>query len=400
MDEKNISKTHDDIQCKIKIKRRIVNNQLKGKVTIGSPTPLNIDRAYIEITGIANCSWKLDSMCFKFPRIYPENTPVKGFQQFYYTRHSLCGGDIAHRHKGTESYPFVAYWPSRLPGTWYGDHGSIEYLAKVTLHLAKNADIFNYSQFVAVIPRRHLSTEKHLLFEGRIDVTRSFQTYRAEGYVTVSVWLPISGIAAGQGLPVLCSITNCSRLHFGSILFMLTRTDIYRSDTPVATVKKVRTDICRVARMVNIHKGQHDFYVVMQTDADTYPTNQFHRLLCIQTIYEVWVSVQGSFRRYRCVGYPNIDTPGIPIIIGTKPIKEYNIYEISSQVFRKVYDFDGRIYMDELPEDFRQIIHTTDEELSKEAVLNLERQLLVNEQLLNTLGKVSTQKVASAEIIA
>ncbi|KAJ3663824.1 hypothetical protein Zmor_008046 [Zophobas morio] len=228
MDEKNISKTHDDIQCKIKIKRRIVNNQLKGKVTIGSPTPLNIDRAYIEITGIANCSWKLDSMCFKFPRIYPENTPVKGFQQFYYTRHSLCGGDIAHRHKGTESYPFVAYWPSRLPGTWYGDHGSIEYLAKVTLHLAKNADIFNYSQFVAVIPRRHLSTEKHLLFEGRIDVTRSFQTYRAEGYVTVSVWLPISGIAAGQGLPVLCSITNCSRLHFGSILFMLTRTDIYR----------------------------------------------------------------------------------------------------------------------------------------------------------------------------
>ena len=100
------------------------------------------------------------------------------------------------------------------------------------------------------------------------------------------------------------------------------------------------------------------------------------------------------------MGYPNIDTPGIPIIIGTKPIKEYNIYEISSQVFRKVYDFDGRIYMDELPEDFRQIIHTTDEELSKEAVLNLERQLLVNEQLLNTLGKVSTQKVASAEIIA
>lgn len=49
MDEKNISKTHDDIQCKIKIKRRIVNNQLKGKVTIGSPTPLNIDRAYIEV---------------------------------------------------------------------------------------------------------------------------------------------------------------------------------------------------------------------------------------------------------------------------------------------------------------------------------------------------------------
>ena len=139
--------------------------------------------------------------------------PVRGLLAFASSWY-LVRGPRQHRVRNRHEFPGVIQF--------------FRYLAKVTLHLAKNADIFNYSQFVAVIPRRHLSTEKHLLFEGRIDVTRSFQTYRAEGYVTVSVWLPISGIAAGQGLPVLCSITNCSRLHFGSILFMLTRTDIYR----------------------------------------------------------------------------------------------------------------------------------------------------------------------------
>lgn len=145
--------------------------------------------------------------------------------------------------------------------------------------------------------------------------------------------------------------------------------------------------------MVNIHKGKYDYYSVLRTDEDTLPTNQFYKCTCCQIVYEVWVSVQGAFRRYRSFGYPNIDTPGIPVIIGTKPIRNYNTSAITSEIFKKMNETNIPVLVDELPEDVRQIIHTTDEELSREAVQNLERQLEVNEQLMNSLKRTSSHKL-------
>ncbi|XP_008191157.2 uncharacterized protein LOC103312401 [Tribolium castaneum] len=382
-----------DVKCRIKLKRRIVDNMLKGKVELIASDVIVIKNAYIEITGFASCSWNLDAVYIMFPKVYPEDTVVKGFQQFYYTRHALCGGEIAHEHKPNEAYKFKCYWPSRLPGTWFGDFGNIEYIAKVTIKLDNELDVYTHSQLIYVKFRRHLATEKHLLFEGRVDVSRNFFTTKSIGNVIVSVWLPISGIAAGQSLPVICSVTNHSKLHFGSLIFVLTRIDIYRSDTPISLVKTVRTDVCRVARMVNIHKGKYDFYSVLQTDTGTIPTNQFYKCTCCQVIYEVWVSVQGAFRRYRSFGYPNIDTPGIPVIIGTKPLRNFNTYEITAEIFKKMYETHLPVLFDELPEDVRQIIHTTDEELSRDAIQNLERQLHVNEQLISSIKQSSSQKL-------
>lgn len=88
---------------------------------------------------------------------------------------------------------------------------------------------FVYVQDIIINTRRDLKLEQHLLSEARRDTRRKFQFAAISlGRVTVSVWLPLCGIAAGQGIPVLCSITNNSKILFGSLVFVLTKTEIYR----------------------------------------------------------------------------------------------------------------------------------------------------------------------------
>ncbi|RZC35688.1 uncharacterized protein BDFB_010697 [Asbolus verrucosus] len=310
----------DDVRCRFKVKKRIIDNTLRGNVQIVSNKLLVIKHAYIEvsvqisitfiklrfqITGFASCSFLLNRTRIKFPRIYPKGTIVRGFEQFYYTRHTLCGGgsgnDTFHNHKDGEVYPFRCYWPSRLPGTWFGDYGSIEYRGKVTLRL-ENEDIYTHSQLINVKFKRQLASEKHLLFEGRVETTRSFFTTKSIGNIHVAVWLPLCGIAAGQALPVLCT-------------------------------------------------------------------------------------------RYRNFGYPNVDTPGLPVIIGTKPIRKFDTYEITAQIFKKMYEYNVPLLVDQLPEDVKEITHKTDEELSPQAMENLQRQLQENEKYAVLMKQESAPKL-------
>lgn len=131
-----------------------------------------------------------------------------------------------------------------MPGSWSGDYGCIKYISlnmiqilirnysryigKVTVSLANEEDVFTYTQPMVVGYSRDLSVEQHLLNEGKVDATRSFFSPRPCGHVEINVWIPICGIAAGQSLPVLCEINNNSKVHFGGLVVVLTRIDIYR----------------------------------------------------------------------------------------------------------------------------------------------------------------------------
>ncbi|KAB0799230.1 hypothetical protein PPYR_07110 [Photinus pyralis] len=148
------------------------------------------------------------------------------------------------------------------------------------------------------------------------------------------------------------------------------------STTPARAVKLFRKDVCRVARMVDILGGKHEFFGVLETESDTYPTNQYNRSSCCQVIYEVWLSIQGSLPRYKQFGYPNIDTPGIPILIGNVPLYKWDINEITTKVRSSMYEPPTCIETDALPPDDEvEKILNAEEELDNETVWNIRRQL-------------------------
>lgn len=82
-------------------------------------------------------------------------------------------------------------------------------------------------QEIPMFANRRLSMETNLDLESRIDIERKF-TFGKNGFIRVSFWMPVSGVAIGQGLPVVCSIDNQSKLHFSGLVFVLTRIDEYR----------------------------------------------------------------------------------------------------------------------------------------------------------------------------
>ncbi|KAF5305624.1 hypothetical protein FQR65_LT07705 [Abscondita terminalis] len=243
-----------------------------------------------------------------------------------------------------------------------------------------------FTEQIIIKPYRNLNLEKHLLSEVLQKVNRTFRFGIINlGNVEIKIWLPLCGVAAGQSIPILCTINNNSRIFFGGIVFVLTQIEVYRSSLPTKTAKTVRTDVCRVARMVHILRGKYEYYAVLETDQHTPPTNQYYRCRSCQLIYEIWVSVQGAIPRYNAYGYPNIDTPGIPIIIGTHPLYNWNINVITKKVMdyinetRSQTEINGSHADDEVEE----ILKNDDEEYDKETELNIMRQL-VDETIVKT----------------
>ncbi|XP_044766333.1 uncharacterized protein LOC123322431 isoform X2 [Coccinella septempunctata] len=233
---------NQEIVCRLII-GDIENRHLKGFVEITTPGEAIIRYALIEISGIATCEFPLEKSLFLFPRYYRKGLQMNGEEVFYYTRHTLCGGNLAHKHKGIEGYEFSCGWPTRIPATWNGEYGSIRYWCKVTV--IESSSVFIHNQEIIVSNKRDLALEQHLKFESLVKVHRSINFLKHFGYVDVDVWTPFSGVAIKQSIPVLCTIDNHSNMLFGSIIFVLTRLDIFRALRPFSRTKVVRTDICR-----------------------------------------------------------------------------------------------------------------------------------------------------------
>lgn len=116
--------------------------------------------------------------------------------------------------------------------------------------------------------------------------------------------------------------------------------------------------------MVDILRGTYEFYCILETDATTTPTNQYWCSTC-QIIYEVWISLQASLPRYKAYGYPNIDTPGISLIIGTKPLYKWDNQEITNEVMNALYSARPPVDMEPLPPDdeVEEMLNNADEDL-------------------------------------
>lgn len=141
--------------------------------------------------------------------------------------------------------------------------------------------------------------------------------------------------------------------------------------------KTVRTDICRVARVVDVLKGKSDYYCVLETTKDVQPTNQFWKCKCCQLTYEVWVSVQAVLPRYNAYNYPNIDTPGIPIVIGTEPLLEFSKDAVTAEVMNLLLNTHPPIIMEPpLPDDeVEEMLTHVDDELDEATIQNISRQM-------------------------
>lgn len=121
-------------------------------------------------------------------------------------------------------------------------------------------------------------------------------------------------------------------------------------------------------------KGKNDYYSVLETSKDLFPTNQFWKCKSCQLTYEVWVSVRGAFPRYHAYNYPNIDTPGIPLIIGTEPLLEWDKNYVTAEVMKMLFSSHPPVIMEPAPPDDEvqeMLIHVKDEldeEMAKKEV--------------------------------
>lgn len=100
----------------------------------------------------------------------------------------------------------------------------LRYYVKILVDFQGQHKTFENELFVQ--PYRDLKLEKHLLNEIREDSNHVF-TLLNLGSVDISIWSPISGIARGQSLPVLCTITNQSNSIFTTIIILLKMNEIY-----------------------------------------------------------------------------------------------------------------------------------------------------------------------------
>ncbi|XP_065161357.1 uncharacterized protein [Atheta coriaria] len=302
-----------------------------------------------------------------------------GTQSFFYCRHTLAGNDGTEviMEKRSYYFPFKCKLPGHLPASWTGEHGRIKYVANVIIK-GEEEIIGVHSKELEIVPYRNLSFETNLMLEAKQQVTRKFRFGLLNlGTVTVSLWMPICGISAGQCLPVICTIDNQSSVLFGGIIFVLTQIQVYRSQKPYYSVKTVRKDVCRVARITDILRGTQEYYCVLKSDKTNFPTTQFWRCSTCQLIYEVWVQIQGSLPANNAYGYPNIDLPGTAIIIGTHPAIQWDINEINQDVMRTLLRVREPIILDPPPqtEVVEEILNTVDDDFDSEMMKNLSKQM-------------------------
>ncbi|XP_017771158.1 PREDICTED: uncharacterized protein LOC108558682 [Nicrophorus vespilloides] len=369
-----------DYEVEIKLDKNNIHprEDISGNVKIKVQTALFLTHAYIEITGRAVCCWKQKKHIFS-----SRKRSFTGEEEFFYCRHTLAGNDGTEviMEKRSYYYPFKCKLPGHLPATWHGQYGLIQYVAQVVIKSDEEC-IGKHSKEITIIPYRNLRYEPYLLIEAKKTVKRTYHFgFLKMGTVTVTIWLPLCGISAGQNLPLICTIDNKSSVLFGGIVFILTQIQIYRSSKPKYTVKTIRTDICRVARMADILKGVQEYYCVLKTDSDIFPTTQYWRCSTCQLVYEVWAQLQGSLPTNNAYGYPNVDVPGIPIIVGTDPLCNWNINEINDQVMRTLLRVREPIVMDPPPPDevVEEILNTVDDEFDVEMMSNLTKQININE---------------------
>ncbi|CAH0546203.1 unnamed protein product [Brassicogethes aeneus] len=379
---KTLIDNNEEIGVNVNVFDSTKKSRINGSVSIVSTRPLKYKQLILEVNNTSECKFELEKSMYVFPRIYAKGTVMESRQQFFFLRRVVEKVDYyCNDPKNSAVFNFNFGWPNRLPATWTGDHGNIKYLCKTILVCEDITHV--HVQEIYFAPNRKLCLEKQLLCESRQDVTRKF-TFGKNGRISVSFWIPISGIAVGQSLPAVCSINNESKLNFSGLVFVLTRIDVYRSDKPINVVKEVRTDVCRVARMVHILKGKFYFYAILKTDENVSPTNQFYKLDAIQVKYEVWVSVQGNFKKNMGYGHPNVDTPGMAVIIGSEPLINYNVDLVTKSVLKNIFYTPP---LKNFPQQhvISEALTTVDEVIDEQTNINLLRQLEENEKAITEM---------------
>ncbi|KAK5643583.1 hypothetical protein RI129_007428 [Pyrocoelia pectoralis] len=333
---------------------------IKCTVDVWSEKNCTVESITAEIIGCAECQFTINNSFLKCIRIYKKGVVYRGKEKFFVLQHTIAGGTNTFLLTSDHQYfTFKFCIPEYLPSTWYGEYGTIKYIGNV------------------IVKAEHVAPYH---FEKLLKINKVSRKFRYGfvnlGEVEIEIWLPLCGVSAGQKLPVYCNINNQSKVFFGGLIFVLTQIEVYRSTSPVKAVKLFRKDICRIPRMVDILVGNYEFYGVLETNGDTCPTNQYNQCSCCQVIYEAWLSIQGSLPRYKHFGYPNIDTPGIPIIIGNMPLYGWDIDRITNEVRGAIFEPSTSIELDALPPDSEvEKILNLDEELDKETVWNIGRQI-------------------------
>lgn len=129
--------------------------------------------------------------------------------------------------------------------------------------------------------------------------------------------------------------------------------------------------------MVDVLKGRFDYYCVLDTAKNMVPTNQFWQCGCCRVTYEVWVTLQAALPRHGPYNYPNIDMPGVPVIIGTEPLLHWNKDEITADVMQAVFASHPPVVMEPPPPDdeVEAMLTHVEEALDEETILNLYRQM-------------------------
>lgn len=278
----------------------------------------------LQLWGISKCCWEKPKTS-----IFKKSKKFIGTKENLYAEHNLTFyEDLDDKRR----YYFRAKLPANIPPTWEGLYGFNKCMIKIIIDYPNQQKTFESE--VYVLPYRDLRLEKHLLNESREDVNHSFNfTILNLGWINISIWLPLSGISAGQALPLLCTIKNQSNVIFNAITFIFNMNEIYLCNSPVAKKTKVY-ELVIIKRKSDIGHGCYEFYCLIETEKKWFPTSQCPKESCCTITYDLKVRVSSPEAHDKMI----IETDPVPIIIGTVPLLEWSGKRITEEITKETFN--------------------------------------------------------------
>ncbi|GJQ81946.1 hypothetical protein Trydic_g20412 [Trypoxylus dichotomus] len=134
-------------------------------------------------------------------------------KQEYFDVSEYCKGGKTHPaftlQPGVYSYRFIYKLPPRLPSSFQGDAGYVAYFVEVILHRAFRKNLNNLLEFT-VTPTFSLEAYPNLNTPARKKLDKHFLHCCRHGLIEAKLELPKTGYHAGDEIPILIYIDNCS----------------------------------------------------------------------------------------------------------------------------------------------------------------------------------------------
>ncbi|XP_059610436.1 arrestin domain-containing protein 2-like [Phlebotomus argentipes] len=294
----------------------VAGENVTGRVEIFNSSPMNIRHISLMIKGSAEVHWTEQES-------YTENNEQKSrtitfssHEQYLNSQTVLYGqhgGPTIQLPPGQHSYNFACSLPPSLPGSIFGAHGKIEYIAKVNIDIPWALDD-KFSRSFRVVPSLDLNHDPQLRLPVESERVKNYCSWKCStSPAIITVKLPQTGFITGDNIPVSVHISNLSSVTIQGVQVKLMQRCEFFATTPRHKSKSNETKIDYKRFELIQQKDERD--IELQTDIRVPFTEVSCKLAAhIKVFYHLEVAIY-------VLGCHNTTRMYVPITIGTFPLR-------------------------------------------------------------------------------